>query len=191
MLRKLLVTSLALLAFPAFANDISYNYLQFGYQTIDIDDPGIGVDVDGDGLGIAGSFEIGESWFVGVSYSKADLDFGVDLDEVAAGVGWHTTMSNNSDFYAALQYVRLEASLAGFPSADEDGIGATIGVRGMVTENIEIGGSISYIDLGDAGDGNSFGANVLYNFTENFSVGLLLDFEEDATSYGAGIRFYW
>lgn len=192
MFRKLLVTSLALLAFPAFANDISYNYVQLGYQKIDIDDPGIGFDVDGDGFGVAGSFELNDSWFVGIGYSQADFDFGIDLDELAAGVGWHTTMSNNSDFFALLQYVRAEASISGLPgSLDEDGFGFTIGVRGMVTENIEIGGSIGYIDLGDAGDGTSFGANVLYNFTENFAAGLFLDFEEDATGYGGGVRFYW
>lgn len=191
MFRKLLVTSLLLLAFPAFAGDISYNYVQIGYQKIDIDDPGIGFDVDGDGFGVAGSFEIGESWFIGAGYSQADFDFGIDLDELAVGVGWHTVMSNNSDFYALLQYVRAEASASGFPSVDEDGIGAQIGVRGMVTDNVEIGGSIGYVDLGDAGDGTSFGANVQYYFTESFAVGLLLGFDEDATSYGAGVRFYW
>ena len=194
MFRKILVLSTALLALPAFAGDISYNYIELGYQKIDIDDPGFGFDVDGDGFGIAGSFEVGESAFVEVSYSQADFDIGIetiDLDEIAAGIGWHTTMSNNSDFYALLQYIRAEASLTGFDSIDEDGIGFEIGVRGMVTDNIELAGSIAYVDLGDAGDGTSFGAQMLYEFTENFAAGVFLDFEEDASSYGAGVRFYW
>ena len=100
-------------------------------------------------------------------------------------------MSNNSDFYALLQYVQAEASASGFGSVDEDGIGATIGIRGMVTDKVELGGSIGYVDLGDAGDGTSFGANALYNFTPNFAAGVFLEFEEDTTGYGAGIRFYW
>ena len=193
MFRKVLGLSLVLLASPALAGDISYNYLQLGYEKIEFDD----VDADGDGFGIGGSFEVGESWFVAVSYSQADLDtdigfsVSVDFDQIAAGVGWHTAMSNNSDFYALVQYVQLEASISGFDSADEDGIGAVIGVRGMVTDNVEIGGSIGYIDLGDAGDGTAFGANVLYNFTENFAAGLFLEIDEDVTGYGAGIRFYW
>ena len=197
MFRKLLGLSLVMLAFPAFAGDISYNYVQLGYEKIEIDDIQPGVNVDGDGFGVGGSFEVGENWFVAVSYSQADFDadvgFGisVDFDQINAGVGWHTTMSNNSDFYALLQYVQAEASVSGFGSVDEDGIGATIGIRGMVTDKVELGGSIGYVDLGDAGDGTSFGANALYNFTPNFAAGVFLEFEEDTTGYGAGIRFYW
>ena len=188
---------MTLLALPAFAGDISYNFVELGYQKIDVDDVGIGADADGDGFAIGGSFEIGESWFVAASYSQAELDlpvgFGlsIDLDQMAAGVGWHTAMSDNSDFYALIQYVQAEISVDGFGSADEDGIGATIGVRGMVTDKVEIGGSIGYVDLGDAGDGTAFGANLLYNFTENFAAGVFVDIEEDVTGYGAGVRFYW
>ncbi len=191
MFRKLLGTALLVFAFPAFAGDLSYNYIQLGYQKYDFDEDLVpGSSIDGDGFGIGGSFEIGESWFVGVSYSKVDFDFDIELDQVGAGVGWHTAMSNNTDFYATLQYVRAEASVPGF-SVDEDGFGATIGVRGMVSDKVELGGSIGYVDLGDAGDGTSFSANVLYNFTDNFAAGLLLGTDEDATSYGAGIRLYW
>ena len=195
MFRKILVLSMALLALPAFAGDISYNYIELGYQKIDFDEElAPGVSIDGNGYGINGSFEVGESWFIGVGYSQVDVDLGIDsidLDEIAAGIGWHTAMSNNSDFYALLQYVRAEASLTGFDSADEDGIGFEIGVRGMVTDNIELAGSIAYVDLGDAGDGTAFGAQMLYEFTDNFAAGVFLDFDEDATGYGAGVRFYW
>ena len=37
MFRKLLGLSLVMLAFPAFAGDISYNYVQVGYEKIEID----------------------------------------------------------------------------------------------------------------------------------------------------------
>ena len=195
MFRKLLGLSMTLLALPAFAGDISYNYVELGYQKIDLDEElSPGISIDGDGFGIAGSFEIAESWFIGLSYAQADFDLGIDnidLDEMAVGAGWHTTMSNNSDFYALLQYVRAEATLTGFDSVDEDGIGFEIGVRGMVTDNIELAGSIAYVDLGDAGDGTSFGAKMLYEFTDNFAAGVFLDFDDDATGYGAGVRFYW
>lgn len=78
-------------------------------------------------------------------------------------MGWYTTMSNNADFYALVQYVQAEVSVSGF----------------------------GYVDLGDAGDGTSFGAHLLYNFTPNFAAGLFLDIEDDVTGYGAGVRFYW
>ena len=54
MFRKLLGLSMALLAFPAFAGDISYNYIELGYQKIDFDEElSPGVSIDGDGFGIA------------------------------------------------------------------------------------------------------------------------------------------
>jgi len=192
MFRKILGFSLVLFALPAFAGDISYNFVEFGYQKIDFDeDITPGVSIDGNGYGIGGSFEIGESWFVGVGYSKADFDFDVELNQISAGVGWHTMMSNNADFYAMLDYVRAEAKVPGFPSIDDDGIGAEIGVRGMVTDSVEIGGSIAYVDFGDGGDNTAFGAHVVYNFTENFGAGLFIDIDEDVKGYGAGVRIYW
>ena len=191
MFKKLLGFSLLVFAFPAFAGDLSYNLVELGYLKHDTDEDLVpGTSIDGDGFGVRGSFELGESWFIGVNYSKIDFNVGIDYDQMGAGIGWHTGLSNNTDFYAMLQYVRAEASVSGI-SVDEDGVGATIGVRGMLTDKVELGGSIGYVDLGDAGDGTAFGAHVMYNFTDNFAAGLLLGVDEDLTSYGAGIRLYW
>ena len=189
MMKKTLGIVLVLFTVPAFAADLNYNYVEAGYQQINLDDDL--VDVDGDGFAIGGSFELGENWFIAASYSKADFDFGIDLDQLAVGFGYHVGISNNVDFYGSLSAIRAEVSAAGFGSADEDGFGATIGVRGMVSDSVELNGSISYSDLGDAGDGTAVGAGLLYNFSDSFALGIFLGAEEDVTSYGAGIRLYW
>ena len=76
-------------------------------------------------------------------------------------------------------------------AADEDGYGATVGIRGLVSDNFELSGSIGYVDLGDAGDGTAFGAEALYSFTENFALGFNVSVDDDVTMYGVGARFYF
>ena len=79
------------------------------------------MDGDGDGYGIGGSFELNENWFIGASYSKADFDFGVDLTQLSLGAGYHVPLTDNTDFYGTLAFVRAEVSASGFPSVDDDG----------------------------------------------------------------------
>ena len=192
MLRKFCGLALLALAAPTLAADISYNYIEAGYQEIDIDDDLLGgFDVDGDGYGIGGSFELNENWFIGASYSKADFDFGVDLTQLSLGAGYHVPLTDNTDFYGTLAFVRAEVSTSGFGSVDDDGYAATIGVRGMIGDRFELNGSLGYVDLGDGGDGTSFGAGLLYSFTDTVAAGLSLDIDEDITAYGIGFRVYF
>ena len=195
MFKKILGLSLIVFAAPALAGDLNYNFVQLGYQKVDLDDDFFDSSIDGDGYGISGSFEVGESWFITAGYSKLEFDtdfgFNVDLDQLGIGVGWHTDMSENADFFATLSYVQAEASASGFESEDEDGFGMTVGIRGMLGEKVELEGSIGYVDLGDAGDGTSFGVSGLYNFTETFALGLFVETDDDVTGYGIGARFYF
>ena len=192
MLRKLCGLTLLCLATPVLAADISYNFVQAGYQEIDIDADALsGIDIDGNGYSVGGSVELNDNVFVGVSYGKADFDFGVDFDELSLGVGYHVPLTDNADFYGMLSYVRAEVSASGFGSVDDDGYAATIGVRGMIGERFELNGSLGYVDYGDGGDGTAFGAGVLYNFTDAIAAGFSVDIDEDVTAYGIGFRVYF
>lgn len=191
-MKKLLGLSLVFFALPAFADDISYSFLELGYQQIDLDDVFVpGVDVDGDGYSLAGSFEIGESAFIAGGYSQADFDFGVKLDTLSLGLGYHAGISDNVDVYGLLSAVRLEASASGIGNQDEDGYSAEIGLRGMIGDRFELSGSLGYVDLGDGADTTEVGAGLQYYVTESFSLGLAVNVDEDVTAYGAGIRIYF
>ena len=192
MLRKVYGLILMMFAAPAFAADISYNFIEVGYQEIDIDG-GLfgGLDIDGDGYGIGGSFELNENWFIAASYSNADFDFGVDYDELMLGTGYHVPISDNADFYGMFSYLKAEASADGFVSADEDGYAATIGLRGMIGERFELNGSLAYIDFGSGDDTTAFGAGALYNFTDTVAAGFSIDIDDDVTAYGIGLRVYF
>ncbi|MDJ0748057.1 MAG: porin [Woeseiaceae bacterium] len=188
MFRKSLGILLLVAATPAVA-DISYNYVDLGFQRIELDVPG--ADVDGDGFAIGGSFKIAEDWFVQAGYGTADFDFGIDLDQTALGLGYRSAISPTSDVFATVSYVRAEVSASGFGSADDDGFGISVGVRAMLTDVLELNGSIGYVDFDDGGDGTSFSAGGLYNFTDTFALGLGIGVEEDVTSYGIFGRIYF
>jgi hypothetical protein len=190
MIRKSLSIALLLLAGPALAADISYNYGQLGYQWATLEDVLPGLDVDGDGFGFGGSFEVGDSGFIQAGYQQISFDYGINFDQISAGIGYHAALSQSTDFFAVLSYVKAEVTVVGAGSASEDGYGATIGVRGMVTEKLELDGTIDYVDLGNGADGTAFGAAAIYNFTDIFSLALDVGLEEDAVSYGLGVRVY-
>ena len=94
-----------------------------------------GETTNGDGFGIAGSFALNDQWHLFGDYSTADLDFGVDLDQLKLGGGFHSPLSNNVDFVAEFSYVRIDASSGGF-SVDDDGFGLSIGARGMAADRL-------------------------------------------------------
>ena len=189
MMRSILCGLLLAVSTAAMADDLNYNFLSLGYERIELDDD-FGFDVDGDGWTIGGSFEVGESWFLFAGYGMADFDFGIDLDQWAAGGGYHLPMADNVDFVATLSYQRADVS-AGSLSVDDDGFGASVGIRAMVSERVELNGSINYVDFGDFGDETSFGGSAWLNLTEQFALGLGVSFSDDATEYGLGGRLYF
>lgn len=190
MFKKFLGLSLVLLAIPAMAEDLSYNYIQAGYGWYNFDDDFAG-DIDGDGFNINGSVEVGENWYIFAGYSTADFDYGIDLNEASVGVGFHAPINARADFFATVSYVSAEVSLSGFGSADEDGYGVSVGLRGMATDKVELTGAIAYADLGDGADGTSIGGTALYNFTDKFAAGIDVGFDEDVTAYGIVGRLYF
>lgn len=189
MFRFMSIAMLAMCAAPALADELSYNYIDLGYQAVEIDLGG-GFDVDGDGFAIGGSFEGGESWHIFAGYGSTNFDFGVDLNELAIGAGYHTPISDTVDFVGELAYVTVEVEVpAGF-STDEDGIGASIGLRGMMSDVVELSGSIDYVDLGGDGE-TSFDANAWFNMSPAFALGINAGFGDDVTTYGVGVRWYF
>ena len=186
--KTLAVISLVALASTAQAEGPDYNYLEGNYQRIDIDDDF--ADVDGDGFAIAGSLEVAENWHIFASYGKADLDFGIDLDEASVGGGFHAALSPTTDIVANLAYVSVDADAFG-GSFDDDGFGVALGVRSLLTEQFELAGFIEYVDRDDAGDDTTLSGEGWYRLTRNFALGGKIGLGDDVTTYGLGARLYF
>ena len=190
MLRYLSIGALMLSSATALAEGPSYSYIQANYQEVDVDLGG-GFDADGDGWAVAGSVAINDSWFVFAGYASSELESVVDLDETTIGAGWHSAISQTTDWYATLAYVDLGLSARGFGSISEDGFAASVGIRSMMKPNLELYGNLGYADLGDGFDGASIGAGLWYTVTGNLALGAGVDVGDDVTSYGVGVRLYF
>lgn len=191
MLRSILFTTLLAMSASAGAQGFDYDFFSVGYSRLNFDAEG--VDVDGDGFGIAGSFEITDSFFIAANYGLGTLEeqgVELDLDTMGVGLGWHTPLSDVIDFVGTLSYERVEASAQGF-EADDDGLGLGVGLRFQASEAIEVNGGISYVDMDEGGSDTGFGLGVLYGVTENFDVGLSGDWTDDVSAYGISGRLYF
>jgi hypothetical protein len=60
-----------------------------------------------------------------------------------------------------------------------------------VTEQVELEGSVNYVDLSDSGDDTSLGLAARWYLTEQVALGLETAFSDDATSYGLGVRWHF
>jgi hypothetical protein len=189
MKRFITVSAALLMAGPVLAGDLSYNYIEGGYQRIELDAGPF--DVSADAFSIGGSFELGENAFLFADYDTADFDEGIDLSAFEIGAGYAVPISSNVDFYGKLAWVTTELSANGFDSLDDSGIGAAIGVRGMVTPALELFGELSYVDLDQAGDGTAIGGGAWWNLNEMFALGLNIETDDDTTAYGAAVRVYF
>ncbi len=186
MLRSTLTIFLLAFAVTAGAEGFGYNYLQASYGAVSFDDSI--VDVDGDGLGISGSWGFHPDFYVAGEYQTADMDFGVDLNILELAVGWHTPLSDQLDFTAQLGFVNAEVESA-FGSADDDGLMIGAGLRGALTDAVELNGGIDYIDFDQGGGETRANAGFLFSLTEQITVGAEASFWDDINVYTLNLRF--
>ena len=188
MLRSVLVVILVAFSASVSAQGSNYNYLQGSYGRVDLDDSVL--DVDGDGLGLSGSFEIDENFHIFGEYQTAEMNFGIDLEIMEIGVGYHTNVSPNMDVYANLAYIDIEAD-AGIGSADDSGFSLGIGLRGAVSEAVELYGGLDYIDFDESDSETRANAGFLLSLTETLGVGLKATLWDDVNVFQVNARLYF
>ena len=190
MLRPAIFSALLAFSASAGAQGFDYDFFQVGYQRVTLEQGGF--DVDGDGFGIDASFEITEQFFLTANYAIAEFEeqgVEVDLDNLSAGIGWHTPLSNQLDFVANLSYEYIELSALG-QSADESGFGLGAGLRYQATDALELNGGIGHVDYGD-GDDTTLNLRVLYGITDNIDVSVSGEWGDDSSALGLSGRFYF
>ena len=163
-----------------------YNYAELSYDKHDFDVSRAPDNIDGDGFTLSGSFKVAEEWHVYASYGTANLDFGIDVDTWALGLGYNYSLKPNVDLYGRVLYIDQSASAGGF-SAHDNGLGLQFRVRGRVNDKVEVEGGIQYLDV--ASSDTSLQASVRYYFTRAFSAGIGITLGGDQDGLGVNARY--
>jgi hypothetical protein len=74
-------------------------------------------------------------------------------------------------------------------SSDDNGVALSGGVRGLLTPQFEIRGSVNYINVDDSDTYLELAGD--YYFTRQFSAGLSLEFAGDSDLFSIGARYYF
>jgi hypothetical protein len=163
----------------AMAQDVRYSWFEIAYvqqevgrngtvtdgllgQTVDISAK------DGSGIKFRGSIGTWHNLFALVDYNSSDIrvDAAVsnsqgqvltgdefDFTAVRSGVGLKWSLTPKTDLYGAVTYDSLDLDFGSFAGENFDvnnkGIGATVGVRSMFGEKVELRANVRYSEIGD------------------------------------------
>lgn len=183
----------------AFADDHSQNgpkwdLIEVGYVEADIDD------FDSSPSGFSGAFSksLGKGFYLTGRYRDVSEDivaFGqsveLDVSQLSLGAGYSLHVTDTTDVYGQITYENLElgaSGAGGSDSEDENGFGAEIGVRSMLTEKFELGAKIGYLDVADESE-TTFGASAYYYVTDSLAVGATYEMWEDVDFMGLNLRY--
>ncbi|ABE54872.1 hypothetical protein Sden_1588 [Shewanella denitrificans OS217] len=198
-MKKIVFTSTLLLSMGSVqaaetAQAPRWDNVSVSYQSVDVENKTL------TGFGIAGSKLLGESFFITGGLSNASDDIktsngNVDLDfnTKTLGLGYRLPLSHNTDVFGVVSYEDMEAEVkyqGNSVSGGDNGYGFEVGVRSMVTEHVELGASIQYIDKSEDSD-TVFAVSALYNFTERFSAGIGYSKAEDLNTFSVSAYYFF
>jgi len=217
------------LSLPAPAQELRYSWLDLSYVNQDVgrqgsQEPIVGQTVDvnagsGNGVRFRGSFGTWNNLYIFVNYASTDIDVdaivtndqGVfpasdlfDLTTIRGGAGVKFPVGFSTDLFLEASYDSIDFDFGSFAGEDFDtndqDFGATLGIRSMVTDHIELRAWGRYsnhadVDLNtlefDTGEayGAGFGWEIVRGLQivgdyetgefDNWSIGFRLDLDED------------
>lgn len=186
-MRKLICTVFAAALVPASAfaqqqSDIRYSYLDIAYVGLD------GGNESFTGLGVRGSMALNRDIFVvgEIASANTDSEFGdLDRTDFAVGIGYRTALNRTTDVFGRLDYLTVDMDEFG----DDSGLRATAGVRALVAPQLELRGSVQYVDLTNADFVINLGAQ--FNFNDDWSGFAELSEGDDLGGYLVGARYHF
>ncbi len=198
---KLTASLVALIAVssPALADDHTakgpkWDLAELGYVQTEIDDD----DFSPSGFNASFSKTLGEGFYLTGRYRDVSedvnvfgLDVEVELSQLSLGGGYRFNVTESTDVFAQVTYENLEvgASAQGnSESEDDNGFGATIGVRAMVTNALELGAHIGYLDIAEESE-TALGVSAYYYFTDNIAVGATYEAWDGVDFIGLNARY--
>ena len=218
-----------LVAAPGAAQEVRYSWLDLSYMGQDVDRQGSQVPIvgqtvdvdgkDGDGVRFRGSIGTWNNFYLFIDYSSSDIDIdaivtnaqGVfpasdefDYTAIRGGAGLRYPLGFSTDIYGEVSFDSLDLDFGSFAGenfdTDEQDIGAAIGVRTMLNDDLELRAYGRFSNVGDVDlntgmfdsdtlFGAGFGWTVVRGLSivgdyesgefSNWSLGFRLDLDED------------
>jgi len=190
----------------ANAQEVNYSWLDLSFMAQDVGlmgtqvpVPGQTVDIsttDGDGVRFRGSFGTWHNMYMFVDYGATDIDIAAvvtndqgvflaedefDLTTIRGGVGVRFPIGFSTDINLEVSYDSLDFDFGSFAGEDFDisnqDVGGTLGIRSMVTDNLELrayGRYSSHADLDlntlEFDTGASYGAGFGWEIVRGLSI---------------------
>lgn len=194
----LLLPALALAAPTGVANGLRYNNVELAYTFGEFDDFD---DLDFDGARLSGSWLLQENLFITGTYASAESDSALweaggfvfpgklEVSELNVGLGIRHPLAPSVDLTGTVGLAWQELELAG-ASEDDTSLLLRIGLRAMLTPQLELSGGAAYTDLLDE-SGFTFDANAAFYFAEQWALvgGVTLYEAMDGTFWNIGARY--
>jgi hypothetical protein len=174
---------------------INWNSASLFYQAVDV----LGDKLDG--YGFTGTNLLSKNFFVAGSYSTVSFNYTpygnysseveLDLNAMSLGVGYRYAFSRNTDLFSVVSYQGIEVErLFRNNYQDENGYGFQAGFRSLVSKNIELGGSISYVNIAKESE-TGFDISAMYRITKHFSLAVGYGKSEDVDTLSLSTVFFF
>jgi hypothetical protein len=169
---------------------IKYNYGDLHFV---VDSELDAYDVDGgNGVGVGGSALLSETSYITADYETLNYDYEtlnyddeIDVNILQVGVGL-IFPARQLDMIAELALVTADTDA---PNGDlNTGFRVSSGAHAYVIKNLELRGTLNYIDVDEGDSYVSIAAN--YFLMRNVSVNLSKDIDADIDRLSIGIRYY-
>jgi hypothetical protein len=190
-LRTLNLIALIALTLPvvSHAEQLSYRYVDAAhFPEAKVDDNN--GNVDGDGLQLRGSLPVHQNFFAFAEFQSLDLERNVDTTRLLIGGGGHWPINSKVDIVGRLGIVNYNVDVRG-ASDDDTGIFIGARVRAVVMPKLEVEGGVEHQHVAVFGLKNDtyLVGEARYNFTSQWSAGVIVNAGGDTNLIGAQGRF--
>ncbi len=190
-----LAVVILLSASNAISQDISFDYVQATYTFATVDLGASTDEIEGNGIGL--SLSLGFTPVFALTLAVLDTTFetyqGIDVDAAKAttlGVTAHTSTASGSELFANFSGLKAEVAATddiGTTNDNDYGYAASIGVRKLVTDTLELEMGISNVYVFDNAD-TSFKADARYYIRKKVSLGMGYITGDSVDSFSLNLR---
>jgi opacity protein-like surface antigen len=177
------------LLFPIAASaDVgAESFLQLGSSHRNFEDGDNGRGIDLEGYHVKGNLALSDNTYVSYQRSVTDIG-GVELEIKDLGLGYQSALSASAAVFIQLDksYYSIDSDSRRF-DLNDTGYRASIGVRKLMTDSLEVNASYQYADIGEQLS-DIFAVGAIYSFSSKMALYANYEREQDYDHLSVGVR---